>query len=81
MSDADTPWRQKAQQLIGKLCEASYRQANTNKNGSRKKKHVPYSVPEAATRLIECLNTNDEARAKSLFLHDYETMKASGFIK
>lgn len=64
-------WRGKAQELIGHMCEASYRQSNTKKDGTRYKKHRAYSVPALAQVLIECLNTDNEEGAKRIFL-DYD---------
>lgn len=60
-------WRHKAQEIIGRYCLASYKQANTLPNGRTRKRHVPYSVPEIAAALILTLDINDEAEAKRLF--------------
>ncbi len=70
-------WREKANKVIYDLCKQSYLKSNLLPNGSLRKKHVPYSVPEEAIELIDCLNTNDEARAKSMFLFDYKIEKLS----
>lgn len=59
-------WHVRAHKIIAALCLESYRQANKGK-----KRHVPYSVPETAMELIECLNTDDEKRAKAIMLWDY----------
>jgi hypothetical protein len=64
-------WQEKAHRLIYNLCKTSYQQANYKKS----KKHIPYSVPELAQELIDCLNTEDEVRAKDIFL-SYEGLKA-----
>ena len=56
-------WRDKAHREIASLCLVSYQQANKGR-----KRHVPYSVPEQAKELIECLDTNDEDRAKAIFV-------------
>ena len=61
-------WRNKAHTEIAKLCKESHRQANTNKSGKPYKRLRPYSVPELARDLIDCLNTDDEHRAKSIFV-------------
>ena len=61
-------WRNKANREIARMCAASYRQANTLKSGKLRKRHIPYSVPEVAQDLIDCLNTDDEHRAKSIFV-------------
>lgn len=71
--DSDKTWRGKAKRIIHKQCEQSYRQANP----LPRKKHKPYHVPEFAKELLDCLNTDDEVRAKGLF-HSYEGMKAIG---
>jgi hypothetical protein len=57
------PWQQKADRLIGEYCLAAWREANP----IGRKRHKPYSVPEVAQELAECLDTNDELRAKQLF--------------
>lgn len=63
------PWRAKAEKRIAELCTASYRQANTLKDGRRAARHRPYSVPALAEELVECLKNDDEARAKLLFIN------------
>ena len=65
-------WRDKANRLISKLCLEANRAANLGH-----KKHVPYRVPELAKELVDCLEKNDEHRAKSLFL-SYDGLKALG---
>lgn len=71
-------WRDKAERLIGTLSQQAYHDANAPKHGRLwRKRHVPYSVPQLAKDLVECLNTNDEHRAKALFL-SYDGMKAIG---
>jgi hypothetical protein len=61
------PWERHAHEIIGKMCLASYESSNRMKDGSLRKKRVPYSVPSVAHELIECLNTRNEHRAKLLF--------------
>lgn len=70
------PWKIKVHKLIYLLCQQSYLQANRKKDGSFYKKHRPYSIPETAERLIDCLNKNDEELAKAIMLFDYEVRKA-----
>jgi hypothetical protein len=65
------PWAEKAHRIIGRLCLDSYRQSNPKPG----RKHVPYVVPALAQDLVDCLNKDDEVRAKCLFL-SYEGMKA-----
>ena len=60
-------WQEKAHNLIFKLSQSSYMQANYRR-GKKLAKHVPYSVPNLAEDLISCLNTENEERAKDLFL-------------
>jgi hypothetical protein len=68
-------WKDKAHKIIGGLCRESYLKANKLPNGQLRKKHVPYSVPQEAMELVDCLNKNDEERAKQLFMHDYKIGK------
>ena len=63
--DSDMGWRKKASRIIGEYCLAEYNRVNKNK---KNKKHVPYSVPEIAEALLQCLNNNDEYEAKRLFI-------------
>lgn len=49
-------------------------QAETTKAGKRRKRHVPYSVPQAAQDLIDCIKTNNEERAKAIFLFNYDVV-------
>ncbi len=69
------PAVRKAHRIIGVLCMASYVQANTRKDGGRYKKHRPYSVPEEAEELIDCLNRDDEHTLKSIFMERHVLCK------
>ena len=62
------PWEVKARHLIAQMCAASWRQVNTTKAGRLRRKHHPYSVPALAQTLVECLSTQNEERAKRIFL-------------
>lgn len=62
-------WQDKVHARIAALCLASYLKANTRKDGKRYARHVPYSVPEEAQALVECLGKDDEERAKSIMLY------------
>lgn len=75
MTARDDAWRAKAHHLIGALSRASWESANRMPNGRLRKKHVPYSIPEVAQRLIKALDENDEETAKSIFMYDYEISK------
>ena len=61
-------WKEKTHRVIQRLSVKSYNQSNIKKNGKRYKKHRPYSIPEDAQELIECLATNNEEQAKYIFL-------------
>jgi hypothetical protein len=61
-------WEYKAEKIISELCLESYKQANYFKNGQKKKKHVPYSVPAIAQELLNCIKTDDEEKAKAIFI-------------
>ena len=64
----ETPgWTKKANEIIAKLCQESYNKANIKPDGTKRKHHVPYSVPPLAAQLTKCLGNNDEAGAKALF--------------
>ncbi len=73
-------WRGKVERAIAAMCLASYKQANTSKDGTKKRKHVPYAVPEAARRLVDCLGMHDqcaaEHEAKSVMMYDYDVQQA-----
>ena len=62
------PWEEKAHKIISELCLASYAQANVLPNGRLRKKHVPYSVPNEARFLVDCLKRQDEHAAKGYFI-------------
>lgn len=70
------PWEKKAHQIIAAMCLASYEAANRLPDGSRRKRHVPYSVPASARALIDALGRNDEERAKAIMLFDYDASRA-----
>lgn len=66
---SDKPWREKASREIASLSYAAWDKANPkNSRGQRPKKHKPYSIPAYAADLVTCLNTDDEERAKAMFM-------------
>jgi hypothetical protein len=69
-------WQSKAHKIIEQLSRESYEAANRLPNGQWRKRHRPYAIPEAARELIKCLDANDEHRAKSLMMWDYDTEQA-----
>ena len=60
-------WEDKAHRLISAMCLTAYQKANP-KPLYGKKKAKPYQVPALAQTLVECLNTNNEEKAKAIFL-------------
>jgi hypothetical protein len=62
------PWQQKAHAVIAELCAAAWRRTNLDRHGRPYPKHRPYPRPADAQALVECLNSNDEERAKAIFL-------------
>lgn len=74
-------WQDKAQKVIAELSRQSYEQANRLPSGKMRKKHVPYSIPDTAVRLIEALNRNDEHAAKSTMMYDYYAVNAYEAVK
>ena len=71
-------WQDQVKRAIGALCRVSYLQANLLPNGKLRRRHVPYSVPDVAQDLIDCLNTDDEERAKAIMLVNGEARRAIG---
>jgi hypothetical protein len=68
-------WEDKAHRLVSIMCRREYERSNRLPNGMLRKKYVPYSVPEDARMLVECLGMHDrqaaELKAKQFFLsHD-----------
>jgi hypothetical protein len=72
-------WRRKAHTIIESLAWQSYQQTNYDRSGRKYKKHRPYRLPMVAEVLVECLNTNDEIRAKVLFA-TYGYRQIDGFL-
>ena len=72
---ADAPWREKAKRLIAAFARQAYERENRLPNGKLCKIYRPYALPEVAEELVRCLDTNDEERAKSIFVHSYEVEK------
>ena len=78
-------WHDRAKEIIHSLCKQSFLQVNTYKDYSPKddsflgvklyKKHRPYSVPQDALDLLDCLNRNDEHEAKAIFHSRYAIQK------
>lgn len=69
------PWEQKAHRLIAEMARAAFERANRLPNGQLRKKHVPYTLPNDAVRLVKYLGENDEVGAKALF-HELAFRKA-----
>lgn len=61
-------WQAKVRDKIGELSLKSYRDANTPKG----KRHKPYNLPDTVVDLVDCLNKNDEERAKAILIYRYE---------
>lgn len=62
------PWERKAHAIIARLSMDAWRTANTLANGRRRKRHVPYTVPDIVRQLVDALGRADEATAKAIFL-------------
>jgi hypothetical protein len=62
-----TAWQDKAHRLISEMARNAQEKANRLPGGRLRKRHVPYSLPEDAHRLVRFLGTNDEKGAKALF--------------
>lgn len=56
-------WQDKVKEAIAAQCEASRKAAR----GSRKS-HVPYTIPELASAMVNALNTDNEHEGKRLLL-------------
>lgn len=61
-------WQHKAERLIAEHAMAAYKAANILPNGQKRKRHVPYRLPEIAEALVAALGANDEHEAKRLFM-------------
>ena len=70
-------WQDRVKQVVSSLCRESYLQSNTKKDGKLYKKHRPYSVPDLAIELIDCLNRDDEKTAKSIMLYSYDVRRVT----
>lgn len=68
-------WKEKAHRVINDLCRQSYLKSNRLPDGTLRKRHVPYSIPQEAQDLIRCLKDNDEVGAKEMFLNNYRISK------
>ena len=65
---AETTWHDAVKRAIAEQCRAAYLQANTPRDGARRRKHVPYSVPELARAMVSALDNDDEHEGKRLLL-------------
>lgn len=63
------PWEEKAHRRIAAMCLAAFHQANTTRNGTRRRRTQPYSVPALAQTLVTVLGRQDEEGAKRIFLN------------
>lgn len=66
-------WRNKVNQVILSLCADAYKKANILPNGQKRKRHVPYSVPELAQELVKALGEDNEEKCKSLMMWEYDS--------
>ena len=61
-------WHDAVKAVIAEECAAAHRKANMTRDGRKRRKHVPYHVPEIARAMVESLNRDDEYEAKRLLL-------------
>lgn len=61
-------WHHALKRAIGEQCMQAYRQANIKSDGTARREHVPYCVPELAQAMVDALNCDDEHEAKRLLL-------------
>jgi hypothetical protein len=61
-------WHHALKRAIGEQCTQAYRQANIKSDGTMRRKHVPYPVPELARAMVNALDRDDEHEAKRLLL-------------
>jgi hypothetical protein len=61
-------WHHALKRAIGEQCTQAYRQANIKSDGTTRRKHVPYPVPDLARAMINALDRDDEHEAKRLLL-------------
>jgi hypothetical protein len=66
------PWEIKAHAIVAALSFQAWRAANVKADGRRRKRHVPYTIPDVAARLVKALGEGDEETAKAIFLYDYD---------
>jgi hypothetical protein len=59
--------RAKAHEMIAADCLASYKAVNPPKR--KRKRHVPYSVPQRAADLIAALDADDAERCAAILLY------------
>lgn len=62
------PWEIAANRMIAIACFAEYVQANYFKNGERRKRYVPYIVPEWVKPLTNAIGEGDEVEAKRIMM-------------
>jgi len=61
-------WHHAVKRAIGEQCMQAYRQANTKSDGTMRRKHVPYPVPDLAQAMVAALDRDNEEEAKRLLL-------------
>ena len=62
-----TTWIQKAHRIIATEAQRSYDAANIKHDGTKRKKHVPYTLPSWVDDLINAMNRDDEETGKAIF--------------
>lgn len=61
----------KAARLVAADAQAAYKQANTTKDGRKRKRHVPYSLPDRAMDLVKALGKDDAETVAAIMLYRY----------
>lgn len=57
-------WQENVKRAIAEQAKSAFKKANPKKG----KRYVPYTMPEIAVAMTECLNRDDEHEAKRLLL-------------
>lgn len=74
------PWIVRANRIVSALSRDAYLKANRKPDGTFRKRHVPYTIPQVAVDLVDCIGRDDEHEAKRLMMWDYDATRAAGAL-
>jgi hypothetical protein len=71
-------WEEKVEQVVGRLAQVAWQQANFDRQGKRYKKTRQYTLPDEASALVDALGWHDRRAAEFRCKEIMEGLRLSG---